>query len=62
MIRNVSSLVLEMSLSGVSVRRVRREVRLVMVDVWGVFVRIMTMGKMSTSVPDPCWRMALARG
>jgi hypothetical protein len=52
MIHDVSSLVLEtMSLAGGSVRRVRRDVRLVMVDVWGVPVRLMTMGRMSTSIP-----------
>jgi hypothetical protein len=33
-----------------SVRRVRREVRLVMVDEGGVLVRLVTMGRMSTSV------------
>jgi hypothetical protein len=47
--RDVSSLVLEMSLSGGSVRSASREVRLVMVDVCGVSVRLMTMGRMSTS-------------
>jgi hypothetical protein len=44
------------------VRRMRREVRLVMVDERGVTVRLMTMGKMSTSVPNQCGRMALTRG
>jgi hypothetical protein len=43
-------------------RRVRREVRLAMVDECGVPVRLMTMGRMSTSVPCLWWRMALARG
>jgi hypothetical protein len=45
-----------------SVRRVRREVRLVMVDECGVPVRLMTIGGMSTSVPDQWLRMAFARG
>jgi hypothetical protein len=45
--RVVSRRVLEMSLSGGSVRSVRREVRLVMVDVWGVPMRLMTMRRMS---------------
>jgi hypothetical protein len=62
MMRDVSSRVLEMSLSEGSVRRVRREVRLVMVDECGVPVRLMTMRRMSTSVPSQCWRIALARG
>jgi hypothetical protein len=44
------------------VRRVRREVRLVMVDECGVPVRLMTMGRMSTSVHGQCRRMAMARG
>jgi hypothetical protein len=44
------------------VRRVRREVRLAMVDVCGVPVRLMTMGRMSTSVPGQCLRMAFANG
>jgi hypothetical protein len=33
------------------VRRVRREVRLVMIEECGVPVRLMTMGSMSTNVP-----------
>jgi hypothetical protein len=45
----VSSRALEMSLSGGSVRMVRRELRLAMVDECGVPVRLMTMGWMSTS-------------
>jgi hypothetical protein len=49
---DVSSRALEMSLSGGSLRRVRREVRLVMADECGVPVRLMTKGRMSTSVPD----------
>jgi hypothetical protein len=49
--RDVSSGALEMSLSGGSVRRVSREVRLAMVDERGVPVRLRTMGRMSTSVP-----------
>jgi hypothetical protein len=57
----VSSRGLETSLSGGSVRRVRREVRLAMVDVCGVPVRLMKMGRMSTSVPDQWLRMAFAR-
>jgi hypothetical protein len=44
------------------VRRVRREVRFVMVDECGVPVRLMTMGMMSTSIPCQWWRTALARG
>jgi hypothetical protein len=40
----------EISLSGGPVRSVRKEVRLVMVDVWGVHVRLMAMGRMSTYV------------
>jgi hypothetical protein len=48
--RDLSSRAFEMSLSGAYVRRVRREVRLVMVDKCGAPVRLMTMGRMSTSV------------
>jgi hypothetical protein len=44
------------------VRRVSREVRLVMVDECGMPVRLMTMGRMSTSVPSQWLRMAFARG
>jgi hypothetical protein len=51
MMRDVSSRTFDMSLSRGSVRRVRREVRLVMVDECGVPVRLMTTGRMSTSVP-----------
>jgi hypothetical protein len=39
-----------------------REVRLAMVDECGVPVRLMTMGRMSTSVPGQWLRMAFARG
>jgi hypothetical protein len=60
--RDVSSRAFEMSLSGGSVRRVSREVKLVMLDECGVPVRLMTMGRMPTSVPGQCRRMALARG
>jgi hypothetical protein len=60
--RDVVSRALGMSLSGGSVRRVRREVRLAMVDECGVHVRLMTMGRMSTSVPSQWLRMAFARG
>jgi hypothetical protein len=60
--RDVSNCVLEMSLSGGSVRSVRGEVRLAMVDECGVPVRLMTMGKMSTSVLGHWLRMAFARG
>jgi hypothetical protein len=49
--RDVLSRALEMSLSRGSVRRVSREVRLAMVDECGVPVRLMTMGRMSTTVP-----------
>jgi hypothetical protein len=62
MTRDVSRRAFEMSLSGGLVRRVRREVRLVMVDECVVPVRLMTLGRMSTSVPGMCGRMALARG
>ena len=54
MMRDVSSRAFEMSLSGGSVRRVRREVRLVMVDECGVPVRLMTMGRVSTSADGVC--------
>jgi hypothetical protein len=60
--RDVPSRALEMSLSGGSVRRVSREVRLVMVDEYGVPVRLMTMGRMSTWVSGQWLRMAFARG
>jgi hypothetical protein len=60
--RDVSSRAFEMSLLGGSVRRVSREVRLVMVDECGGPLRLMTMGRMSTAVRSQCWRMALARG
>jgi hypothetical protein len=59
---DVSSRVFDMSLSRGSVQRVRREVRLIVVDESGVPVRLMTMRRMSTSVPDQCWRMTMARG
>jgi hypothetical protein len=60
--RDVSSRVLEKTLSGGSVRNASREVRLAMVDECGVPVRLMTMGRMSTSVPGQWLRMAFARG
>jgi hypothetical protein len=60
--RDVSSRALNMSLSRGSVRRVSIEVRLVMVDERDVPVRLMTMGKMSTSVPGQWLRMEFARG
>jgi hypothetical protein len=60
--RDVSMRALEMSLSRGSVRRVRREVKVVMVDECGAPVRLMTMGRMSTSVPGQWLRMAFARG
>jgi hypothetical protein len=50
-----------MGLPRGSVRRVRREVRLVMVDEYGVHVRLMTMGSMSTIVHGKCRGIALAR-
>jgi hypothetical protein len=62
MMRYVSSLALKMSLSGGSVRRVSREVKLAMVEECGVPVRLMTMGRISTSVPGQLLRMAFARG
>jgi hypothetical protein len=43
--RDVLRRVLEMNLSGLSVQSVKREVRLVMVD-----VRLLTIGRMSVSV------------
>jgi hypothetical protein len=49
--RDVSSRVFEMSLSGGSLRRVKKEVRLVMMDECGVHLLLMTIGRMSTSVP-----------
>jgi hypothetical protein len=52
MMRDVSRRDFEMSLSGGSVRRVRREVRLVMVDECGVPVRL--MGRISTAVLGQC--------
>ena len=39
-----------------------REVRLVMVEECGVPVRLMTMGRMSTTVPGQWFLMAFARG
>jgi hypothetical protein len=60
--RDVSSRVLEMSLLGGSVWSVRSEVRLAMVDDCGVHVRLMTMERMSTSVPGQWLGMAFARG
>jgi hypothetical protein len=50
--RELSTRVLEMSLSGRYVRSVSREVRLAMMDKCGVPMRLMTMGRMSTSVPS----------
>jgi hypothetical protein len=52
--RDVSRRTFEMSLSGGPVRRVRREVILVMMDACGVPVRLMTMGRMSTAVHGQC--------
>jgi hypothetical protein len=60
--RDVSSRALETSLSGGFVRSVSREVRLTMVDECGVPVRLITMGRMSTSVHGQRLRMAFARG
>jgi hypothetical protein len=60
--RDVSSRAFEMRMSGRSMRRVRSKMRLVVVDECGVPIRLMTMGKMSTSVPGQCGRMAIARG
>jgi hypothetical protein len=60
--RDVSSRALDMSLSRGSVRRVSSEVRLAMVNECGVPVRLMTMGRMSTSIPGQWLRMAFARG
>jgi hypothetical protein len=54
MMRDVSRRAFEMSLSEGSVRRVRRKVRLVIVDECGVPVRLMTMVRMSTKVPGQC--------
>jgi hypothetical protein len=44
---------IQMTLSRGYLRSVRREVRMVMVDVWGVPVRIMTTGRTSTA-PSGC--------
>jgi hypothetical protein len=60
--RDVSRRALEMSLPGGSVRAVSRVVRIAMVDECGVPVRLVTMGRMSTSVPGQWLRMAFARG
>jgi hypothetical protein len=60
--RDVPSRALEMSLSRGSLRRASRDVRLEMVDECGVPVRLVTMGRMSTSVPSQWLRMALAKG
>jgi hypothetical protein len=60
--RDVSDRALEMSLARGSVRRVRREVRLAMVDECAVPVRLMTMGRMSTSILGQWRHMAFARG
>jgi hypothetical protein len=60
--RDVSRRALEMSLLGGSVRAVSREVRLVMVEECGVPLRLMTMGRMSTTVPGQWLRMVFARG
>ena len=60
--RDVSKCALEMSLSRGLVRAVSREVRLVMVEECGVPVRLMTIGRMSTTVPGQWFLMALARG
>jgi hypothetical protein len=49
MMRDESIRDFEMSLSGGSMRRVRREVRLVMVAECGLPVRLMTMERMSIS-------------
>jgi hypothetical protein len=51
-----------LNMSKGSVRVVSREVRLVMVVECGVPVRLITMGRMSTTVPGQWFRMALARG
>jgi hypothetical protein len=59
--RDVSRRALEMTLSGGSIRAVSREVRLVMVEECGVHVRLITMGRMSTTVPRQWLRMAFAR-
>jgi hypothetical protein len=59
--RDVSGSALDMSLSGGSLRSLSKEVKLVMVDECGVPVRLMTMGRMSTSVPGHWLRMAFAR-
>jgi hypothetical protein len=53
---------LNMTLSGGYVLSVRREMRMVMVDVWGVPVRLMTMGRMSVSVSGKWLRRALPIG
>jgi threonine/homoserine efflux transporter RhtA len=54
--------VFEISLSGGSLRSVRREVKLVIVDEWGVHVRLMTMGRMSIYVRGEWLWRTLERG
>jgi hypothetical protein len=58
----VSSCAFKKNLSGGSVRRVRRVVRLAMMEVWWVHVRLMMMGRMPKVVPGQCCQIALARG
>jgi hypothetical protein len=60
--RMVSRRVLRMILSRGYVRSVRTDVRLVMVYVWGMPVRLMTIGRMSIIVPCEWLRRALAKG
>jgi uncharacterized membrane protein (UPF0136 family) len=49
-------------LYGSSVLRLIRVLMLVCVRKWGVPVRLITMGTMSTCVPRQCERSAFARG
>jgi hypothetical protein len=49
-------------LSGGSVLGFMSEVMLVLMRVWGVHVRLMTMGTMSPWVPRQCDRSAFVRG
>jgi hypothetical protein len=50
------------SLSGVSVDRMMSDVMLAIVDMYPLTVRLMTMGRTSTSVPGKWSRRALSSG
>jgi hypothetical protein len=49
-------------MSGGSVLGFFRVVMIVCVRVWGVSLRLMSIGTMSTSVPGKCERSAFAKG